>query len=229
MGRLGNHKQILIIDDDRLLLTVLSFQLSKNGFSVKTAQTGTQGLVKAMQGSYDVIILDMGLPDRSGLSVCKELRKNGILTPILVLSGDTNKRTIVSGLRTGADDYLEKPFHATELIERLKALIRRNERQFPANILSFNDIQLDTLNYALQTKHQSLKLTAIEMSVMRCLIQHAPRVMDRSLLFEQVWGINDEHASNRLEVYIKRLRYKLAEAEAETTIQTAYGKGYRLK
>jgi DNA-binding response OmpR family regulator len=174
MGHVGSDKQILLIDDDSLLIKVLSLLLTHNGFIVETAQTGAAGLAKAVRHEYDVIILDMGLPDQTGIAVCQKLRWNGVLTPILVLSGDTSKKTIVGGLKTGADDYLEKPFHEAELLERLNALIRRNERLFLSCILKFKSMELDTLNCTVQANYHSLKLTTIEMSVMRCLMQYAP-------------------------------------------------------
>jgi DNA-binding response OmpR family regulator len=171
----------------------------------------------------------MGLPDRKGMLVCEELRKNGVLTPILILSGDTNKKTVIHGLRTGADDYLEKPFYRVELLERLNAIIRRNRRAFPTSLLTFKDLRLDTQNHTLEANQKPLKLTLNEMAVMRCLMQYAPKIVGRDDMFKRVWGISKDHTSNRLDVYVKRLRGKLGQLDTGITIQTVYGKGYQLK
>jgi two-component system copper resistance phosphate regulon response regulator CusR len=204
-------------------------QLTYYGFKVDTAETGKEGFRKATRGSFDVIVLDIGLPDENGMIVCHNLRKFGVITPILVLSGNTSKKTIVSGLKTGADDYLEKPFYKAELLARINALIRRNQRLFTSSVLNFGGVQLDIQNSTIQTSLQPVKLTAIEVALMHTLMKYAPKTVGREELFSRVWGINDEHASNRLDVYIKRLRRKLLQLEAGTTIQTVYGKGYRLK
>lgn len=229
MGRIGSRKHTLLIDDDPSLLRILALQLKHNGFEVETAKNGTEGVDKALRGTYDVIVLDMDLPDRNGLTVCEDLRHNGVLTPILFLSGVTDKKTVVNGLRVGGDDYLEKPFYKAELLERIYALIRRNERLFVSSKLSFGDIVLDVHSQVVQVNHQPLQLTSKEMSLLRCLMQSAPKTVSRNKLFKQVWGINDEHASNRLDAYIKRLRHKLQGLDVSTTIETIYGQGYRLK
>jgi len=229
MGRIDKQKRILLIDDDVSLLKILSMQLTYNGFRVDTTQTGNEGFELATKNEYDAIVLDMKLPDRSGLSVCHDLRQNGILTPILVLSGNTDKKIVIDGLRTGADDYLEKPFYKAELLERLNALIRRNQRSFTSSIHTYGDITLDLQNHSIHAGTLSLKLTAIEIAVMRCLMQQAPKTVDRQELFERVWGISDEHTSNRLDVYIRRLRRKLMQLNTELTITMVYGQGYRLK
>jgi len=229
MGRIDNQKRILIIDDDSSLLKILSLQLEYSGFIVDTALTGKKGFDLAITVDYDVIVLDMGLPDQSGMTVCRDIRQNGIVTPILVLSGNTNKKTIVNGLKTGADDYLEKPFYESELQARINALIRRSQRLFSSDIHNFGNLKLDSKNQILQTTQKIIKLTANEVSVMYCLMQYAPETVRREDLFERVWGISDEHTSNRLDVYIRRVRNKLARLDTDITILTVYGSGYRLK
>jgi DNA-binding response OmpR family regulator len=229
MGRVDTQKRVLLIDDDRSLLQVLTMQLTYDGFRVESAMTGREGLHMAKDSPFDVIVLDMGLPDENGMEICRSLRKVGVITPTLILSGDTNKKTVVGGLKAGADDYLEKPFYKAELLARINALIRRNQRSFTSSILNYGGLELDMQNSTLQTNTLLLKLTAIELALMFALMQHAPKIVSREELFNRVWGINDEHASNRLDVYIKRLRQKFNQLETPTTIQTVYGKGYRLK
>jgi len=229
MASISSLQRILLIDDDISLLRILSIQLSYNGFVVDTAATGKKGLSLATNIEYDVIVLDMNLPDQNGIAVCHEIRARGITTPILILSGVTNKKTIVSGLETGADDYLEKPFYKTELQARINALIRRSQLSFPSSLHCFRGLILDSENGTIQTAQQPLKLTEVEVLVMRCLMQSAPKTVRREDLFDRVWGISDEHTSNRLDVYIRRLRGKLMRLETDICICTVYGKGYRLK
>jgi OmpR-family two-component system manganese-sensing response regulator len=229
MVRINNQKRILLIDDDISLLKILSLQLTYSGFIVDIAETGKRGLNMVLRGEYDTIVLDIGLPDKSGMSVCRDIRANGITTPILILSGETSKKTVVGGLQTGADDYLEKPFYKTELLARINALIRRNQQSFSSSLHSYRGLVLDSKNYTLQTVQRPLKLTEMEALVMQNLMRFAPKTVTREELFQRVWGISNEHASNRLDVYVRRLRHKLLKLETGITIHTVYGKGYRLR
>jgi DNA-binding response OmpR family regulator len=228
MARVNSKKHILLIDDDKTLVKILCLQLMHNNYYVDQAYSAGSGYKKALARNYDVIVLDVGLPDKNGLQVCFDLRSQGVLSPILILSGDTKQKTVVGCLRSGADDYLSKPFYKDELRARLDALIRRNKRSFPTQRLQYNGLQLDLTNRTLQAEYTSVKLTKIEASVMCCLIRYAPDIVLREQLFEQVWGIDHEHASNRLDVYIKRVRRHLTVLGSPVVIKTVHGKGYRL-
>lgn len=228
MGRVIK-KRLLLIDDDFSLLKILSISLKLDGYSVDTAANGLDGLHKGNNFHYDVIILDMGLPKLSGLELCKKLRLGGITVPILVLSGDTSKKTIIHVLQAGADDYLAKPFDNNELQARLSALIRRDKGSFPAHMLVSGTLTLDIRNHTLQETERKIYLTPTEVAVMRLLMQNAPDVISRIELFNNIWGINSEHSSNRLDVYILRIRHKLNKLNSSTTIHTIHGEGYCLK
>lgn len=203
-------------------------QLKQNDYRVDVAATGHEGYSMATNSKYDAIVLDMGLPDMRGTAVCKDIRADGVMAPILILSGDSQKDTIITGLEAGADDYLIKPFYQDELKARLSALIRRDQRVFPAQQLNYQDFVLNTNENTLQYEGQAVPLTSLETAVLRCLIQRAPEVVPREYFFEHVWGINDEHASNRLDVYIRRVRHKLRKLQEPITIHTVHSKGYRL-
>ncbi len=228
MGRIASQKRILIIDDDPSLLKILAIQLRLVDYLVQTALDGLAGLEKSLNNRYDAIVLDMGLPKLGGLEVCVDMRARGITTPVLVLSGNTSKKTIVDVLRAGADDYLAKPFDHNELQARIAALIRRNQLAFPAHVLTHNNLRLDIRKHTIQLSSQKLNLTTTEVAVLRCLMLNAPKVVPRHKLFEQIWGISYQHSSNRLDVYIMRVRHKLKQLEATTTIQTIHGEGYYL-
>ncbi len=228
MGRIASQNKILIIDDDPSLLKILAIKLRLADYLVETAQDGLYGLEKSLNNRYDTIVLDMGLPKLSGLETCVSMRSNGVTAPILILSGNTNKKTIIDVLRAGADDYLAKPFDHNELQARIVALIRRNQLAFPAQVLTYNSLILNIQKHTVQLSNQELKLTKTEVALLRCLILHAPEVVPRHKLFEQIWGINHQHSSNRLDVYIKRVRHKLKQLGSTTIIKTIHGEGYCL-
>ena len=228
MGRVTSQNRILVIDDDPSLLKILAIQFRLAGYVVETAQDGLNGLEKSLNNRYDVIVLDMGLPKLSGLEVCTKMRSNGITEPVLILSGNTNKKTIIDALGAGADDYLAKPFDHNELLARIAALIRRNQLAFPAHVLTYNNIKLNIRKHTVQLSNRELKLTTTEVALLRCLMLHASKVVPRHKLFEQIWGISHQHSSNRLDVYILRVRHKLKQLDSMTTIQTIHGEGYCL-
>lgn len=228
MSRTNAQKRILLIDDDKSLLEILALQLRTDNYVVSTASTGLNGLEQAATGGFDAIVLDMGLPDLPGTEVCQRIRTGGVLVPILILSGNSNKSTIVNGLESGADDYLVKPFYQDELKARLSALIRRDRRIFPAKQLQASGLTLNLADHTLSAASESISLTSLETAVLKCLMQRAPDVVLREYFFEEVWGINDEHTSNRLDVYIKRVRQKLHQLGPVADIQTVHSKGYRL-
>lgn len=228
MGRIASQNKILLIDDDQSLLKILTIQLKLADYIIETAQDGLAGFEKSLRNRYDIIVLDMGLPKLSGLEACIRMRSNGITAPILILSGNTNKKTIIDTLRAGADDYLVKPFDHNELQARIVALIRRNQLAFPAHVLKYNSLILNIQKHTVHLSNQELKLTKTEVALLRCLILHAPEVVPRNKLFEQIWGINHQHSSNRLDVYIKRVRQKLKQLDSTTIIKTIHGEGYCL-
>jgi DNA-binding response OmpR family regulator len=220
--------RILIIDDDEHLVALLSMKLSKVGYKVDEATTAAQGYKLAVDNDYDVIVLDLVMPKQSGLEVCQQLRSNGILTPILILSGRTDKNIVVRGLEAVADDYLTKPFSGNELVARIRALLRRNKKTFQAQLLERFGIELDILTNEARRGNKTVNLTKKETLLLQRLMSEAPKPVSRNALLQDVWGIgNSIHASNRLDVYIRRLRSKLKSLDTDgSQIHTVRGSGY---
>jgi DNA-binding response OmpR family regulator len=175
-------------------------------------------------------VLDLGLPDKTGFSVCQTLRNKGISTPIIFLTGDVQPKHLVHGLRIGADDYLTKPFRSSELIARVNALVRRHERSYIVRQLTAQGFVLDLENATLTSgvTSKSSKLTQTESKILATLLKQSPEIVSRNHLFQEVWGINDAHTSNRLDVYIRRLRKKMQTIHYEAHIHTTF-KGYQFK
>lgn len=219
-------KRILLVDDDEQLVALLCMRLSQAGFVVESATNADEGFRLASHNDFDIIILDLSMPRRSGLDVCRCLRAEGVLTPILILSGNIDKTTVVRGLNAGADDYLTKPFSADELMARINALLRRNGRAFSSEVIQCYDVVLDIPAYALRTSKASVSLTGKEILLLKRLMSEAPKPVPRLTLLQDVWGIGSGNSSNRVDVYIRRLRMKLRALHGGCCIRTIRGGGY---
>ena len=217
---------ILIIDDDKKLVEILAIKLGLLKFQVATATSALTGYRLALKHSYDLIVLDVMMPVRSGLELCTDLRANGITSPILVLSGKTDKISIVKCLEAGADDYLTKPFIHGELAARIKALLRRNTRAFPARMIVREGVELDVISRLAKAGHTQVRLTKTEAQLLFKLMKSAPEAVSKKELLNDIWGVNQHHSSNRLEVYAKRLRTKLEELSGHNYIHNLRGSGY---
>jgi DNA-binding response OmpR family regulator len=226
MAKVELPKKILLIDDDKNLTEILAMKLEQRGYSVNTANSGEIGLTLACKDDYDSIVLDLNMPGKDGFSVCHELRAQGVITPILVLSGVTAKGEIVHALECGADEYLTKPFDGDELSARLRALIRRNGRLFAAAQLQVGGVTLLLQERRVVCGRRSINLTPTETTLLSRLMQHSPESATRQTLFKEVWNIDDVHTSNRLDAYVKRLRGKLQHITPHTLIHTVHSGGY---
>jgi DNA-binding response OmpR family regulator len=218
---------VLMIDDDAPLVGVMSMRLRQAGYEVDTAIQSKDGYALACNQPYDIIILDLMMPGLSGFDVCSGLRSQGVLTPILMLSGKAEKTNIVQGLDLGADDYLTKPFSHDELIARLKALVRRNKRTFNTRWVSKAGLMLDITTNIARYGDKTALLTRKEALLLSRLMYEAPETVGRELLLKDVWEIDDMHTSNRLDVYVRRLRSKLQTIGADELVHTMRGSGYR--
>lgn len=219
-------KRILLVDDDLQLVTLLTLKLTQLGYTVDAETRPDEGFRRAQANEYDVIVLDVVMPRQSGLDVCVSLRRCGILTPVLMLSGKTEKESIIQCLNAGADDYLTKPFSQRELVARIKALVRRNQKAFNAQLLERYGFSLDIESGVAQFGTDSIVLTKKETLLLKRLMADAPKPVPRFALLQDVWWIGDAHASNRLDVYVRRLRKKLAVLTGDPCIQTIRGRGY---
>ena len=218
-------KRLLLIDDDKQLVAVLALRLKHLGYSVDGVNLAREGYRRALGGSYDTIILDMSMPGLSGLQICNSLRAHGVTTPILILSGVIDKRMIVRGLNAGADDYLTKPFSTSEFMARIRALQRRTRKAFTAHQMQHDSLVLDMPLRLLRSGDKQIVLTRNEALLFKRLLAEAPTPVPRLELLQDVWDIGDTNASNRLDVYIRRLRSKL-DALGDGRIRTARGVGY---
>ena len=220
--------QILFADDDRELCRAARTLLEHEGYAVETVYNGSDALEMAETGSFDGIILDWMMPEMSGISVLSELRRNGITTPCLMLTARAEVEDRVTGLDTGADDYLSKPFNTTELLARLRAIIRRHEVYAPETV-RFGDLTLDKGTMDLHCREASVRLGNKAFRLMEMLMENPHRVFTVDQLINHVWGWDNETEMNLLWVTISQLRKKLTELGTKAEINAVRGVGYSLE
>lgn len=216
--------RILIIDDDPDLLIFLKNALEEERFVVDVAKDGASGISLAALNTYDVIVLDLNLPDINGEVVCKKLRKKKGAAPILMLTaiGDTSSK--VRLLNAGADDYMPKPFSLEELIARIRALLRR-PKQAVSEMLKFNDIEIDTQRQAVMRGKKKIVLTRKEYLLLVCLVRNAGSIVSKQDLIEYAWDSSFNPFSNALDMHLVNIRKKMGEPRI---IKTFHGRGYQL-
>lgn len=219
--------RILVAEDDSRLLTQLDALLQQNGYSVDLADNGEHALFLIKEYSYDLAIVDIGMPKLDGFEVIKKARHADISCPILILTARDRWQEKVEGLDAGADDYLTKPFHNEELLARAKALIRRASGQANPTI-QFGPIALDTVSEELSLHGQALDLTAYEYKVMEYLMLNPYKVISKTELTEHIYDQDFDLDSNVIEVFIGRLRKKLDPSGDLKPIETLRGRGYRI-
>ncbi len=217
--------RVLIIEDDKQLGKFLVKGLRQEGFTAQWATNGDDGLRRALVGGYDAIVLDLMLPGMDGLNVLRELRKNSVSTPILILTARDAISDKVEGLNEGADDYLTKPFAFEELVARLRALVRR-ATQVPEPVLRVGDLVLDTISRTAKRGKRKLALSPTEYAVLELLMRHAGQPVSKARIFHSVWGEERETFSNVVEVYINYIRRKLEAGGGSRLIRTVRGVGY---
>lgn len=220
--------KILIVEDEHKTAAYLKRGLEENGFIADLAENGEDGAYLARTRSYDVMILDVMLPGRDGWSIIVELRRADIVTPVLFLTARDAVHDRVKGLELGADDYLVKPFAFSELLARVRSILRRGpERQ--TRVLRVADVELDLYRHRATRGGRLLDLTPKEFQLLSLLMRRAGEVLSRTLIAEQVWDINFESDSNVVEVHMRRLRVKLDDPFDQRLIHTIRGVGYVLE
>jgi len=220
--------RILVVEDEHRVASFVMRALKESAYEVDLAETGDKAMELATQNVYDSILLDIRLPGRNGIQVCRELRAARINTPILMLTARTLVEQRVEGLDAGADDYLTKPFAVAELLARLRALVRRriNGGQ---RVLRYADVELDRHRRSVTRAGRRVLLTAKEFALLEFLVSRAPNVVPRNEIIEHVWDMHFDPGTNLVEVYINRLRQKISTASEPKIIHTVHGVGYCLK
>jgi two-component system copper resistance phosphate regulon response regulator CusR len=215
------------VEDDPGLAAIVKSGLSEQGMQVVAVATYEAGKMKAVLGSFDVLILDVMLPGGSGFELCRELRAREIATPILMLTARDTVDDRVAGLEVGADDYLTKPFAFKELLARVRALGRRRGAPLPET-LRVGDLEVDLSAHRVRRDGKSIELTAREFALLEFFVLHPGQVVDRAAITAHVWDENHDPFTNVLEVLVRRLRRKVDDDFPTKLIQTVRGAGYRL-
>jgi two-component system response regulator PhoP len=218
--------RILLVEDEAPLRETLAARLKREGFAVDTAADGEEGLYLGREVPFDVAIIDLGLPKKSGMELIQELRGAGQRCPILILTARTSWQDKVQGLKQGADDYLVKPFHVEELLARINALVRRASG-WTKPVLECGPIILDTTAQTVTVNGLPAELTSYEYKVLEYLILHAGELVSKADLTEHIYQQDFDRDSNVLEVFIGRLRRKLDPDNMLKPIETVRGRGYR--
>ena len=218
--------RVLVVEDDMRLCESLREGLSRGGLWVDSCANGQEALQLALSSTYGAIVLDLTLPDRDGLEILAELRRNGCTTPVLILTARGGVGDRVRGLNAGADDYLPKPFVFVELLARLFALARRGVAQ--SSFIEIGDLRIDLIVRRAHRSGKAIELTAKEFALLECLALNAGRAVSRATIAERVWGIHFDSFTNVIDVYIRYLRRKIDDPFPEKLIHTHRGVGYSL-
>ncbi|HLK54907.1 MAG TPA: response regulator transcription factor [Candidatus Angelobacter sp.] len=222
-------EQILLVEDEEDLRMTLSDRLVAEGYALDTAVDGEEGLRKAIDGVYDLIVLDVMLPRKNGFDVCRDVRKAGIVTPIIMLTARGQLVDKVLGLKIGADDYLTKPFEVLELLARIEAQIRRGSVQpKDADVLQFGPVRIDLKGTTVSRDNQVVPLSAREFRLLRYFAQNPGTTLSREILLKEVWGYSEETFTRTVDVHVGSLRQKLEkDPKQPALIITVPGLGYK--
>ena len=218
--------RVLVVEDDTDIREQLIDTLQASGYVVDAAADGAQGLYFALEYPIDIAIVDLGLPEVSGLDIIKKLRESGKDYPVIILTARTRWQNRVEGLEAGADDYVDKPFHHEELLARMRALLRRTGR-WSQSEFSCGPIRLNTSEQRVLVNDNEITLTAYEYKVIEHLMMHAGEVISKTDLTESMYDDDSDRDSNVIEVFIRRLRMKLDPDGLISPIETLRGRGYR--
>ena len=229
-ARGSNTMHILVVEDEQRLAYLLRRVLMEERHTVDLAHDGDAGLDLALSDTYDVVVLDVMLPKLDGMEICRQMRAEHIMTPVLMLTARGAVEDRVTGLNVGADDYLIKPFAMEELLARINALLRRRDRRFDeAPQLTVGDLTLDLVRHEARRNGRVIELTAKEFALLEYLMRHAGRVLTRTQIVDAVWRYDLDALSNVVDIYIHYLRDKIDQGHARALIKTVRGVGYKIE
>jgi two-component system OmpR family response regulator len=221
--------RVLLVEDDAELAGNLSRALSEDGHAVDVAGDGVAGETMALDGAYDVIVLDRMLPKRDGVAVVENLRQAGVSTPVLILSALGEEDHRVEGLNAGSNDYLRKPVSTRELLARVRALWHGRDKSAPVTKLTVGDMEMDLLARTVQRAGKKIDLQPREFRLLEYLMRHAGEVVTRTMLLEKVWDYHFDPQTNVIDVHISRLRAKIDKGFASPLLHTVRGAGYMIR
>lgn len=219
---------ILIVEDDKKVARFLKRGLQEEGYTADVAYNGAEGLMMAMVNRYELIILDVMLPQKDGMRVLNELRGHRITTPVLMLTARDSLEDKIRGLNDGADDYLTKPFAFAELLARIRAILRRGEPERPVKLIAA-DLTLDPVTRKVRRSGKEIELTNKEYALLEYFLRNKGQVLTRSLISDHVWGYQFDTSTNIVSVYINYLRNKIDDGFDKKLIHTVRGVGYVLR
>lgn len=221
--------RILIVEDELHLAEALAQILRKHNYSVDAVHDGRAGLDYALSEIYDLLLLDIMMPEMDGVTVLKTLRQKGVSTPVILLTAKGEITDMVTGLDCGADDYISKPFSSEILLARIRAVLRRKGEVIPDDVLKLGDVELNTANLKLTVKGKEIKMNLKEALLLELLILRKNAVTSKEQIIEKLWGFDSEAEHNNVEVYISFLRKKLTFLNSEVRINTIRNVGYVLE
>lgn len=219
--------RVLLAEDTQELVATLLYALERNKYSVDVVDNGLDALAHASTGVYDIILLDIMMPGMNGIEVLKNLRERHCSTPVLILSAKGTLDDKIYGLDSGADDYLPKPFAVTEMLARMRALLRRKEN-YLSDVLAFGNLRLDASSYELSAAGKTVRLNNKEFQLMSCFLRSPGRVFSADELMEKIWGWDSRAEINVIWTNITYLRRKMEQIGADVQIQSLRGAGYRI-
>jgi two-component system alkaline phosphatase synthesis response regulator PhoP len=224
------NQRILVVEDEEALRMTLSDRLRAEGYQVECAADGNEGLERATGDAFDLVMLDLMLPGRNGLDVCRDIRQAGLITPILMLTARGQTLDKVLGLKLGADDYVTKPFDMAELMARVEALLRRAPSRPPASssLHRFGDLRIDLRGTEVTREGRPVSLSAREFQLLRYFVEHPGMTLSRDELLREVWGYSTETFTRTVDVHVASLRHKLErDPKHPEMIVTVSGLGYK--
>ena len=219
--------RILVVEDDKKVGRFLEKGLQEEQYAVDICRDGADALYFAQTNTYDVIILDIMLPGKDGFKICREMRENSILTPVIMLTAKDTVEDKISGLSEGADDYLTKPFSFEELLARIRALLRRNQ-DYKTKVLKAGDLEMDPVRRLVTRAGKKIILTGKEYALLEYLLRNKGRIVTPVMILEHIWDMDYDGVSNIVNVYINHLRNKIDKDSNVKLIKTIRGHGYQI-